>query len=137
MKSNPWLVLSSLCFIGPSITCYLTDNTALSGMYVLVTTVSSTYHATKHPTLLYLDYTTAQIAHFYTVLTIYKGGWASMPYYLIWFIYTVYTYYYGYVYNTLIWNPDLDAATSWHMLMHFSSSLTTCYTVYATYKNIR
>ena len=137
MKPNMWLVLSSLSFLAPAITCYKTNNTHLTVVYILVTTVSSTYHATKNQSLIYLDYSLSQLAHAMTVYTIIKGGWSSMPYYFVWLMYVVLIYYCGNLNKTLVWNPNLEEATPWHMSLHISTAATTCYTVYATHQILR
>ena len=132
MEPNPWLVVSSLAFLAPAFTCYMTNNYYLSVIYGVVTFVSSTYHATKYPYLLYIDYPLSQIAHVLTLYRIIPGGWASMPYYSGWLSYAIFIYYYGYKYKIMVWNPDLEMATPWHMSLHISTALTTCYTVYAS-----
>ena len=137
MKPNLFLVLSSLSFLAPAITCYNSRYYGLSGIYVLVTTVSSVYHVTKNPSLVYLDYSLSQLAHLLTVHRILKGGWASMPAYSLWLSYAIFIYYYGYLTKTLVWNPDLDAATPWHMTLHVSTAATTSYTVWATFNHLR
>ena len=137
MKPNLWLVLSSLSFLAPAITCYRSSYYGLSGIYILVTTISSSYHLTKKPSLVYLDYSLSQLAHLLTVHRILKGGWVSMSAYSVWLSYAVFIYYYGYLTKTLVWNPDLDAATPWHMTLHMSTAGTTCYTVWATFNHLR
>ena len=137
MKPNYWLVLSSLSFIAPAIICQKTGYYGLSRMYILVTTVSSVYHATKNPSLVYLDYSLSQLTHAATVYTILKGEWDSMPAYSLWLSYAIFIYYYGYLTKTLVWNPDLDSATPWHMTLHMSTAGTTCYTVWATFNHLR
>jgi len=111
MKPNYWLVLSSLTLIAPAIVCHKTGDHGLKLMYILLTTVSSVYHATKNPYLVYLDYSCAQLTNAYSLYIIIKGGWASMPCYSLWLSYIMIVYYYGYINKSLIWNPDLDAAT--------------------------
>jgi hypothetical protein len=56
-----------------------------------------------------------------------------MPAYSVWLSYVLFIYYYGYINKTLVWNPDFDSATPWHMTLHASTAFTTSYTVYATY----
>jgi hypothetical protein len=58
------------------------------------------------------------------------GGMKTMPYYFMWLSYTICIYYYGYMNKTLIWNPDVHAATPWHMSLHMTTALTTSYTLY-------
>jgi len=137
MKPNYWLVLSSLSFLAPAQICYNTNNYALSDLYIVVTAVSSLYHATKSPYLVYIDYSLSQIAHVVTLRVILDGKWASMPYYSIWLSYVIFIYYYGYLNKTLVWNPDLDKATPWHMSLHVSTAFTTCLTVYRTYSYLK
>ena len=91
--------------------------------------VSAVYHATKHPYLLYLDYSLDQIAHVATLYTITPGGWRTMPAYSLWLSYILFIYYYGYMNKIFVWNPDLGAATPWHMSLHVSTAIVTCYTV--------
>lgn len=133
MKPNPYLVLSSLTLGAPAITSYLMNDYLMMSLYGSLTIISSIYHATKNPHLVYLDYTTAQITHAFTIHRIIPGGSASLPYYSGWLAYVVFIYYYGYVNKVMVWNPDLDAATPWHMSLHFACSLMACYTLYATY----
>ena len=57
-----------------------------------------------------------------------------MPAYAAWLSYVIFIYYYGYQNKTLVWNPDLQAATPWHMSLHISTAATTSYTVYSTYR---
>ena len=129
MKPNYWLVLSSLSFLGPVVICYQTNNYYLSGIYCMVTLVSSSYHATKNPIILYIDYPLNQLAHIITFHRILDGGWASLPYYSIWLSYVLFIYYYGYSHKIMTWNPDLEKATPWHMSLHISTAAMTCYTV--------
>ena len=56
MRPNPWLVLSSLSFLVSATTCYKTSNYFLTGLYIAISLVSSTYHLTKNPYLVYIDY---------------------------------------------------------------------------------
>jgi hypothetical protein len=134
MQPNPWLVLSSLSFLGPAIVCHKIRNPYLMSAYMIVTIVSGTYHATKNPLLVYADYSIAQLTHAMTVFTIIPGGWASMPYYSAWLTYAVYIYYYGYLNKSMVWDSDLVKATPWHMSMHASIAITSCYTLYATHR---
>ena len=133
MEPNLYLTGSSLFFIAPCVVSYLTQDYHITVIYVLVTLVSSVYHATKHPRLLHLDVSTAHLAHITTVLRILPGGLATMPYYLAWLVYASFIYYYGYKTQTMVFLPDLKAATPWHISLHLSTSLMTCYTVYAAY----
>ena len=137
MKSNYYLILSSLTFLGPAIISYKTGTYDLAILCTLVTIISSYYHYSKNPYLLYIDYPLNQISHITTVYHILPGGWVSIPAYSVWLSYAVYIYYYGYLTKSLIWNPDLDAATPWHMTLHISTALTTMYTVYATHNKIK
>jgi hypothetical protein len=133
MEPNLYLTRSSLFFIAPCLVSYLTRDYHITFIYVLVTLVSSVYHATKHPRLLHLDVSTAHLAHLTTVMTILPGGSATMPYYFAWLSYACFIYYYGYKTQTMVFLPDLKAATPWHVSLHVSTSLMTCYTVYAAY----
>jgi hypothetical protein len=130
MNPNFWLVLSSLSILGPAALAIQLKRYTISSIYLLVTITSSAYHYTKNPYILYIDYPLNQLSHAVTVYTILPGGMKTMPYYFIWLIYTVYIYYYGYINKNLIWNPDLDAATPWHVTMHVSTAITTYYTLY-------
>ena len=133
MEPNYWLILSSLSLLAPAFVSYKTRIYDLSLLCVIVTVISSWYHYSKNPYILYIDYPLNQITHLTTVYRILPGGWASMPMYTLWLSYVVFIYYYGFVTHTLIWNPDLHAATPWHMTLHISTSVITSYTVYATY----
>ena len=137
MKPNILLVLSSLSFLAPSIVSYKTNNYDISTLCALVSIISSYYHFSKNPYLLYIDYPLNQITHIITVYRILPGGWASMPYYSLWLSYAIFIYYYGYLTKTLVWNPYLDAATPWHMTLHLSTAATTSYTVWATFNHLR
>lgn len=53
MNPNLWIVLSSLTFIGPAIISYKTYNYDVSTLFVLVSIISSYYHFSKNPYLLY------------------------------------------------------------------------------------
>lgn len=118
MQSNYYLVLSSLTFLAPAI-------------------VSSYYHFSKNHYILYIDYPLNQITHITTLYRILPGRWASMPAYSVWLSYVIIIYYYGYITKTLIWNPDLDAATPWHMTLHISTAFTTMYTIYTTHSKLK
>ena len=134
MKPNPYLVLSSFSFLAPAIVTYRVHRPNLTFLYITVWLVSSLYHATKNPSLVYIDYSTAQLTHAATVYYIIPGGYASMPYYFCWLFYALVIYYYGYQNQTLIWDPDLNKATPWHMSLHLSISIVTSYCVYATHR---
>jgi len=133
MKSNPLLVLSSLSFIFPAILYYNLNKYYSTLLYIGVTTISSMYHHTKAPELLYLDIPFAHLSHLVTLCQIIPGRWASMPYYSLWLSYILYIYYYGSINKSMVWNPNLEIATWWHMTVHISTAATTCYTVYATH----
>jgi hypothetical protein len=137
MQPNYWLVLSSLSFVAPAIVSYKTGTYDVASLCILVSIISSYYHATKNPYLLYLDYPLNQITHLTTVYRILPGGWDSMPAYSLWLSYAIFIYYYGNLTKTLVWNPDLDAATPWHMTLHISTAATTSYTVWATFNHLR
>jgi hypothetical protein len=137
MNPNLLLALSSLSFLAPAITSYKSGYYDITTLCSIISLVSSLYHITKNPYLLYIDYPLNQITHIITVYRILPGGWASMPYYSLWLSYAIFIYYYGYLTKTLIWNPDLDAATPWHMTLHISTAGTTCYTVWATFNHLR
>jgi hypothetical protein len=134
MESNYYLALSSLSFIIPAIVSYKTSNYDVSALCAMVSLVSSSYHITKNPHLLYIDYPLNQITHVITFYRIFPGGWMSIPAYSVWLSYIMFVYYYGYLTTSLIWNPDLNAATPWHMTLHVSTALTTSYTIYASVK---
>jgi len=102
----------------------------------MVTIVSSSYHFTKNPYLLYIDFPLSQFAHIITLYRILPGGWASMPYYSLWLSYVLFIYYYGYINKSMIWNANLEQATPWHMTLHISTAFTTSYTVYAS-RNVK
>jgi hypothetical protein len=123
MNPNYWLALSSLTFLAPAIVSYNTNNYTLSYLYFILVPVSSAYHATKYQYLQLLDYTIAHSAHLLGIYTIIPGGWTAFYYYWLWFSYNFTIYYYGYITKTMIWNPDLNAATPWHMSFHISSSI--------------
>jgi len=130
MNPNPYLVLSSLSFLAPSVVAYQTKNLDLAALYMMIWVISSTYHATKDPYLVYVDYLLAQVTHGITVYRILPGGYVTMPYYSCWFMYTFFIYCYGYMNQVLIWDPDLDKATPWHMSLHVSVGLMGSYTFY-------
>jgi len=132
MNTNYCLVVSSLSFIVPAIVSYKTSNYDVAALCSMVSTVSSLYHITKNPLLLYVDYPLNQITHAITLYRIVPGGWVSLCPYGIWLSYVIFIYYYGYVTKSLIWNDDLNAATPWHMTLHLSTAFTTSYTVYVT-----
>ena len=134
MNPNYWLVLSSCSFIAPAITCYYSKNYLLTYTYCLLTLISSLYHATKNPSLIFIDYSINHIVHILTLWNILKGREYSMPYYCICLSYIFTIYYYGYITKTLVWDYNLDTATPWHMSLHISTSATTSYTVWATFK---
>jgi hypothetical protein len=136
MKPNLWLALSSLTFLVPAIVSYNTNNYATSYLYFALIPVSCSYHLTKYPYLQILDYTFAHSAHFMGIYTIIPGGWFSFYYYCLWFSYNFTIYYYGYLTKTMIWNPDLDAATPWHMSFHISSSLMFSHMIYLSYLTV-
>jgi hypothetical protein len=133
MDPNPYLVASSLLFFAPSFLCYTLNLPFLSAIYGLVACVSSTYHATKYPGLLWIDFPLNHLNHIATVVYILQGGWVSMPAYAVWLTYTVYTYYGGYRTSSMIWDPEHDRATPWHAIMHATTAATTMYTVFVTW----
>lgn len=133
MEPNYLLVLSSLSFIIPGIVSYNTCNYDVSVLFILESIVSSLYHATKNPYILYIDYSLNQITHIISLYRILPGKFTSIPYYTIWLLYVICIYYYGYLTKSLVWNPNLDAATPWHISLHVSTSLITSYTIYNTY----
>ena len=137
MEPNPWLVTSSLSFLLPCALCYVLNLPVLSAIYGLVTCVTSIYHATKHPTLVWADFALSQLSHVMTVSYIVQGGWVSMPAYAVWLTYTLLTYYGGYATSTLIWDLDRTRATPWHILLHVSTSATTLYTVFVTWVSLQ
>jgi len=133
MNPNYYLVVSSLTFITPAIVSYKTQNYDVSVLCSIVSLVSSLYHISKNPYLLYIDYILNQIAHITILYRILPGRWASIPPYSIWLCYIIFIYYYGYLTKSLIWNPDLDKATPWHMTLHISTSLITSYSIHVTH----
>lgn len=56
MKPNPYLVLSSISFVIPTTVAANYRIWNLYAIFLYMTVVSSIYHATKYPPLLYLDY---------------------------------------------------------------------------------
>lgn len=130
MEPNYWLVVSSFSYCFPCYFYYRLGHSYLTMIYVGVITSSSLYHATKYPSLLWIDIPIAHLAHVSTLLQIWKGGWRSMVPYTFWLLYTLVTYYYGYKTSTLIWNPNIQQATPWHMGMHGLTSLMCCVTMY-------
>jgi hypothetical protein len=133
MNPNFWLVLSSFSFLAPAALSIKMKSYDIASIYLLVSITSSAYHFTKNPYILYIDYPLNQLSHVMTVYKILPGGMKTMPYYFIWLTYTVYIYYYGYMNNNLIWNPDIQAATPWHFTMHISTAATRYYTLYQTH----
>jgi len=137
MEPNYWLVLSSMSFIAPTILCYNLNNPILYGVLIMVIYISSAYHATKIPYLLYLDIPLLYTANLITLYNILPGGWKTIPYYLVWLVYALFVYYYGQIHKTMVWNPNLKQATKWHMSLHISTSIMTCYTLYVTHQSVR
>jgi len=133
MNANYWLVVSSLSFIAPSIVSYKTYNYDITALYIMITITSSYYHYSKNPYLLYMDYALNQITHITTLHRILPGGWRSMSAYSVWVSYILFIYYYGNLTQTLVWNPNIDEATAWHMTLHMSTAITSSYTLYTTY----
>ena len=135
MKPNYWLCLSSLSYCFPCVMCFRLGHPYLAGVYGLVVTASTSYHATKYPIILYIDIPLAHLAHGLTLYKIVIGGLKSMIPYSFWLTYTVITYYHGYKTNSLIWNPDVQKATPWHAGMHILTSFFTCLTMWLAYSN--
>jgi hypothetical protein len=130
MTPNYWLVLSSLSFLAPAIVSIQLQYYEIATLSFLISFVSSWYHITKNPLILYIDYPLNQLSHITILYKIIPGGMRSMPYYFIWLLYVITIYYYGYINKKLVWDPDVNAATPWHMSLHVMSALTTSYTLY-------
>jgi hypothetical protein len=133
MNPNYWLAASSFFYVAPSYVCYTLGHPYLSTIYAAVVVSSSSYHATKYPILLAIDIPLAHLAHIITLSKILKGGANSMIPYSCWLLYTITIYYYGFMNQTFIWNPNVDQATIWHASMHGFTSLFTCITMMAAY----
>jgi len=127
------LVASSFSLLAPAIVSYKTMNYDIASMCALLTFVSSYYHYTKNHYLLYIDYPLNQVIHLTTLYRIIPGGWYSMPVYSIWLFYVVFIYYYGYIHKTIVWNPDYEKATPWHVSLHLSTSIMSSYCIYVTH----
>jgi hypothetical protein len=133
MQPNLFLVVSSLNLLIPALTCYRIKYYYLSYLYSITALTSAAYHATKLPQLLYIDNFNAQVAHLASVYVILPVIDKLIVYYGIWMSYTIFVYYYGYLNNTMIWDPDLDRATPWHMSLHILISIIASHIIYSAH----
>jgi hypothetical protein len=133
MQPNGFLVISSLNLLIPALTCYRIKYYYLSYLYIITALTSAAYHATKIPHILYIDNINAQVAHLASLYVIFPAIKTLLPYYSIWVSYTLFVYYYGYLNNTMIWDPDLDKATPWHMSLHFLISIISSYILHSAH----
>lgn len=129
MEPNYWLSISSLTYLFPCFVAYSIGYTYLGVLYLVLTVISFIYHSTKIPSLLLIDIPVSHINHILSFLIIIKGGFVSIGLYLTWFLYVIYTYYYGYHTSSLIWHEDPEKSTPWHAGLHILTSLITSITL--------
>ena len=116
---NPYLVLSSLLFLAPMYSAYhiqelWVTTAALGGLIV----ASTSYHMTKNGVLYYIDQGAISILFLRSIIDGLRGGSGCLTIALAVNGTCFYLYYYGRLYQGLIWSPDFFVATASHACMH-------------------
>ena len=116
IRPNPFLVLSSLCFVVPITINAFKHQWMLYSINMGILMASSLYHATKYPPLFYVD---ATLGYFLTFLHFYHSllfgyGFITLP----GIAYCLLMFWYGYLHQCFVWHPSLLYATIWHLSMH-------------------
>ena len=116
---NPCLVLSSLFFLSPLYAAlqiqelWLT-RAALGSLVV----ASASYHVTKNGTLYYIDQAAVFVLFLRSIIDGLRGGGGCLTIAFAVNGTCFYLYYYGRLYQGLIWSPDFVVATASHVSMH-------------------
>ena len=116
---NPYLVLSSLLFLAPMYSAYHIQElwatmVALGGLII----ASTSYHMTKNGVLYYIDQGAVIILFLRSIIDGLGGGDGCLTISVAVNSACFYLYYYGRLYQGLIWSPDFFVATASHACMH-------------------
>ena len=122
MKPNYWLAASSLCLMMPTWAAWKCGDTIRIWYHTGVTVVSVTYHLTKHPLVFWIDFVTAN-SMVPSILPLVSQRDYTMFTYACGVGYCFFMFYYGYIKKDLVWNPDVDQATPYHVSLHYVASM--------------
>lgn len=122
MKPNYWLAASSLCLMMPTWAAWKCGDTIRIWYHTGVTVVSVTYHLTKHPLVFWIDFVTAN-SMVPSILPLVSQRDYTMFTYACGVGYCFFMFYYGYIKKDLVWNPDVDRATPYHVSLHYVASM--------------
>lgn len=122
MKPNYWLATSSLFLMMPAWAAWKCGDTIRIWYHTGVTVVSVTYHLTKHPVVFWIDFVTAN-SMVPSILPLVSQRDYTMFTYACGVGYCFFMFYYGYIKKDLVWNPDVDQATPYHVSLHYVASM--------------
>ena len=122
MKPNYWLATSSLFLMMPTWAAWKCGDTIRIWYHTGVTVVSVTYHLTKHPLVFWIDFVTAN-SMVPSILPLVSQRDYTMFTYACGVGYCFFMFYYGYIKKDLVWNPDVDQATPYHVSLHYVASM--------------
>lgn len=133
MKPNPYLVLSSTLFVIPTTVAANYRDWNIYAIFLYMTVVSSLYHATKYPPLLYLDYPgcyTVVVILGYETYKIQKfkefAFYSSLCAMLFWG---------GYLTDRLVFSDNEIEQTVTHFMMHLIVMVSGVRTSYEMHRN--
>jgi hypothetical protein len=116
MMFNPWLIATSVAFTLPYIYAARMGASLLSFASLALATVSSLYHATKDPTLFWIDQVVVIHMAAATLLHGYRHGTIHISCSFIGV--NMILYYVGWYFTSLIWSHTYIIATTAHAFMH-------------------
>ena len=116
LQPNPYLVATSLTFLIPATFFAFQGQWLMYTSNVMISIISTLYHATKWPPLFYIDVCMANILTLLHLLYAIQMGYWYLP--LPGIGYSILMFIYGHKYTCFVWHPSLDQATRWHISMH-------------------
>ena len=122
MKPNYWLAGSSLFLMMPTWAAWRCGDTIRVWYHTGVTVISVTYHLTKHPAVFWIDFVSAN-SMVPSILPLVAMRDYTMFTYACGVGYCFFMFYYGYIKKDLVWNPDVNAATPYHVSLHYVASM--------------
>ncbi len=131
MKPNYWLATSSLMLFVPAWAAWKAGDVVRVWYHSGVAVISVTYHMTKHPVIFWVDFAVANSLVPSVLPLIVQRDYMVVTY-LVGLSYCTGVFYYGYMKKDLVWNPDVNRATPYHVSLHWMASFGLAFAILLT-----
>ena len=131
MKPNYWLATSSLLLLAPAWAAWRAGDQLRVWYHTGVTLVSVTYHLTKHPVIFWIDIAAANSLVPSILPLVIQRDYVAFAY-VIAVAYCAGMFYYGHMKKELVWHPDVDTATPYHISLRWMASFSLALAILVT-----